>query len=563
MAWKQQGKRQMSEFNLIDENWIRVRKNGYVTEISLAEALMHAEEYGGLCGELPTQDIAILRLLIAIIHTIISRKDDNNQDIEEKLLNDASSCIERWKEIWDNGKFNSILIQEYIELWKNRFWLIDEKRPFFQSSWLKSGTVHFAAKIDESISESKNKPRIFARKSGKYKESLSFSEAARWLVTLMLYDDRNSTKKPVVPKSVGWGGICGMIMAEGKNLFQTIMLNMPMLTGNAREHWNKDKPTWEEEECNEIQKKIPVPCNIAQLFTVQSRRIRLTAEDGKITKALVAAGDYFDASNAFSEPMTLWKQKEEKKGKFIEPEEFIPERHKPEKKAWQEFPSIISTAEDKHIRQPEIVVWIGMLQKKKKLPKDMLIRFKTVGITYDTKEASITSIFSNDIQIFADVIENSDNSIKLQIKIADEVKNCESCASAVGNLASDIAISGGINGKNIDKGNKLLKNKKKYAEFEYYFSINDAFKNWISSINSESNLRKAVDDWHKIGFSLAYKVGERIYRESSPEEFRGRTVKINNKKNEKKLFFCCAPEAYRRFKFKILSIYGEQNYERG
>lgn len=157
MAWKQQGKRQMSEFNLIDENWIRVRKNGYVTEISLAEALMHAEEYGGLCGELPTQDIAILRLLIAIIHTIISRKDDNNQDIEEKLLNDASSCIERWKEIWDNGKFNSILIQEYIELWKNRFWLIDEKRPFFQSSWLKSGTVHFAAKIDESISESKNK----------------------------------------------------------------------------------------------------------------------------------------------------------------------------------------------------------------------------------------------------------------------------------------------------------------------------------------------------------------------------------------------------------------------
>lgn len=377
----------------------------------------------------------------------------------------------------------------------------------------------------------------------------------------MLYDDQ-SIKNPT-PK-LGWGGICGMIMAEGKNLFQTIMLNMPMLTGNAREHWDKDKPTWEEEECNERQREIPVPLNIAQLFTVQSRRIRLTAEDGKITGALVAAGDYFDASNAFSEPMTLWKQKVDKKGKFIEPEEFIPERHKPEKKAWQEFPSIIhSTAEDKHVRQPEIVVWIGMLQKKRKLPKDMLIRFKTVGITYGNMNSSITSIFSNDLQIYADVIENSDNSRRIQIKIADEVKNCESCASAVGNLASDIAISGGINGNDIDKGNELLKKQKKYAEFEYYFSINDAFKNWISSINSESNLRKSVNDWHKLGISLAYKIGERIYRESSPEEFRGRTVKIKNKKNEKKLFFYCAPEAYRRFKFKILSIYGEQNYERG
>ena len=123
----------MSEFNLINENWIKVRKNGSVTEISLAEALIHADEYGGLCGELPTQDIAILRLLIAIIHTIISRKDDNNQDIEEKLLNDTPACIERWKKIWDTGKFNDILIHEYLELWKNRFWLIDEKRPFFQS----------------------------------------------------------------------------------------------------------------------------------------------------------------------------------------------------------------------------------------------------------------------------------------------------------------------------------------------------------------------------------------------------------------------------------------------
>lgn len=100
----------------------------------------------------------------------------------------------------------------------------------------------------------------------------------------------------------------------------------------------------------------------------------------------------------------------------------------------------------------------------------------------------------------------------------------------------------------------MLKKKKEYAAIEYYFTVNNAFKNWISSINKESNLRKAVDNWHKIGKHLAYQVGEKIYRESSPEAFRGRTVKI---KNKKKLFFYCAPEEYRHFRFEISNIYGE------
>ena len=52
------------EFNLLHEPWIRVmRENCRVEEVSLADALLHAHEYQGLAGELPTQDAAILRLL--------------------------------------------------------------------------------------------------------------------------------------------------------------------------------------------------------------------------------------------------------------------------------------------------------------------------------------------------------------------------------------------------------------------------------------------------------------------------------------------------------------------
>ena len=54
------------EYNLLEERWVRVRGQDYtVQEVSLPDALLHAHEYRDLAGELPTQDAAMLRLLLA------------------------------------------------------------------------------------------------------------------------------------------------------------------------------------------------------------------------------------------------------------------------------------------------------------------------------------------------------------------------------------------------------------------------------------------------------------------------------------------------------------------
>ena len=44
-------------------------------EVSLTDALLHAHEYAGLAGELPTQDVAVLRLLLAVLQTVFYRVD--------------------------------------------------------------------------------------------------------------------------------------------------------------------------------------------------------------------------------------------------------------------------------------------------------------------------------------------------------------------------------------------------------------------------------------------------------------------------------------------------------
>ena len=60
------------EFNLLREPWVRVRtQDCTVQEVSLTDALLHAHAYVDLAGEMPTQDAAMLRLLLAVLHMLL------------------------------------------------------------------------------------------------------------------------------------------------------------------------------------------------------------------------------------------------------------------------------------------------------------------------------------------------------------------------------------------------------------------------------------------------------------------------------------------------------------
>ena len=73
---------QEREFNLLEEPWVKVVTASLEQkEVSLTDALVYAHEYMGLSGEMPTQDAALLRVLLAIGITIFYRYDaDGRQD---------------------------------------------------------------------------------------------------------------------------------------------------------------------------------------------------------------------------------------------------------------------------------------------------------------------------------------------------------------------------------------------------------------------------------------------------------------------------------------------------
>ncbi|RFT24952.1 type I-E CRISPR-associated protein Cse1/CasA, partial [Gardnerella vaginalis] len=128
----------MSRFNLLDEPWISVivDEKGHNKLVSITDVFKHASEYKALAGDMKTQDFALLRVLLAAIHTVFSRYDiqgnsrefDSGEDSEDDFNEET---MDIWREVWNSKKFPDAVFK-YLEQWHDHFYLFDDKYPFFQ-----------------------------------------------------------------------------------------------------------------------------------------------------------------------------------------------------------------------------------------------------------------------------------------------------------------------------------------------------------------------------------------------------------------------------------------------
>ena len=293
------------EFNLLREPWIVVLDRGGVArEVSLADVFREAHEYRRLAGETPAQDAALLRLLLAVLHAVFTRRGTNG---DPSPLHNETDALKRWKEIWQAGRFPMPPIERYLEEHSGRFWLFHGETPFYQVPRLDRGTDYTAAKLMGDVLESNNKVRMFAMRSGSAKQRLGYAEAARWLVCLNAFDD-TSNKPSVRGKGLpstgaGWLGKLGLVFVNGENLFATLKLNF-VLTGHER----NGRAIWEKPVKREERTPISPPEPGAELLTLQSRRIELLRRGNAVTGYRLLGGDLFEKENAFFEKMTLWRK---------------------------------------------------------------------------------------------------------------------------------------------------------------------------------------------------------------------------------------------------------------
>ena len=532
------------EFNLINEAWIKIAtQDSSVKEVNLLDVLTKAHEYRSLAGEMAAQDIAILRFLVALIHTIITRYDTNSKESYVELKED---CIERWRCFWELGYFPSELVNKYLVRWQERFWLFHPDRPFYQVPRAINGTKNTVSKLNGAVSESNNKARLFSQISGIAKEKMSYSESARWLLFLNGFDDCAAKQADKSNGSRGstiaWLGKLGIIHAIGNNLFETIMLNMPMIIEKDDSPWKQDIPTWELENVRSSEREtIDMPDNLAGLYTLQSRRIILKREANYVTGYSLLGGDSFEDKNALNEPMTLWKLDEDSKTKV---QYYKPLLHRRERYIWRDFSAI--TAAESSVIRPGVVSWCELLRKKRILPAKRLLILGVICVRYDSSQSSsITDSFADNVQFHADLLSEAGKSWRKEIQ--EQISKIEDAASYLGFLVADLRRADGLNPKE-DDGPKAV------AKERFFNEVDLDFRDWLTRLNSEQDNEERntlAIELETLVKNVALSIGKELVNQTGDSTFIGRSVELKNKVN----MHYSSPEAYRRFKNKIWKLY--------
>lgn len=495
------------EFNLIDEPWIRVGdQDNVISEVSIMDLLINAHKYKFFAGESPTQNASILRMILAITHTIFSRIDVDGS--ESPLTDNRVEVMKRWKSLWDSRHFPEEPVRSYMKSWHERFWLFHPERPFFQYPSASIGTPCGVKKLNGNISESGNKIRIFSYRNGQLKDHLSYSETARWLINLYFYDDSAAkptkrkeekerrdryAKQPDKPSpGVAYMGHLGFISVAGNNLFETILLNMVMLQ-DGQWTWGQSKPVWEKELNNDEYLLIPVPDNLPELYTIPSRKLILQRnEDGRVTGYNEYKGEFVIYENLFQEQMTAWSKYEKEDNKYQ------PQTFELGNQAWRSFTSLIEQNPQNHkSRLPGLMTWINLLKQKKYLPKSYFIRVNAVSIQYDSKKSSIDGVFSDTIDFYSGILDELGEIWRKTIILS--IKDCQKMSEALKKFASILYKASSripIEGKNTQ-----LAALKERVSLEYFFKLDRPFREWLHSIDPEDedcDLESVRYKWKKV-----------------------------------------------------------------
>lgn len=538
------------EFNLLDEKWILVRKSDCtVDELSLTDALLKSHEYVELAGELPTQNVSILRLMLAVLHTVFSRYSPQG---EPAPLYDSDDAAERWKELWNAGRLPEKPIKEYLASVHDRFWLFHPERPFYQTEAAKIGTEYTASKLNGAVSESGNKIRLFCGCTGVQKSELSYSDAARWLLYVNNYDDTSSKPKGknLPSPGAGWLGKLGLITIRGNNLFETLVYNLILLNHkrNFSEVWGPECPAWEPDVPNTAERaEIPMPDNLSELYTLQSRRLWLNRDDNeKVIGYNLLGGDFFEKVDAFIEPMTVWSKV---KGNERAGEKFQPRRHDSSVQMWREFSYAFETAEGSHI--PGVVLWTKYI--KQMLPESRkLISFSVASVQYGDKDFFVNDVFSDSLTFHTDLITEIGE--HWRAKITEEIEKCKKSAAALRDLAKDIELAAGSSEDTV-----LRRAVVERAREQYYYEIDLPFRNWLERIDPNWEIvseqeEQALREWHETAKRIALRIGQELVESAGTAAIVGRAVKD---KNDKERYYS-APDAYRYFKVKLNEIYPKE-----
>ena len=542
----------MREFNLLDEAWISVVTDykGSTKLVGMKEFFKDAHKYIALAGDTKTQDFAVMRFLLAVLHTVFSRYDADGkpyemielnkrmQQVKEVYEEDESdykdALMDTWKDLWNSGKFPEI-VDEYLEAWRDRFYLFDDKYPFYQvtkddinpQKISKSAPSEVMGKnINRLISESANKIAIFSPKysSDNNKEKLSYEQTVRWLITYQSYtglSDKVIFGKDKYKASKGWLFDIGGVFLSSNNLFKTLLLNLQLVNySNTEYNTTIEKPCWEFDTKETVSSYLSnnIVDNISQLYTAWSRAININKfTEGKPFSMQIVKLPEIKHENNFLEPMTIWRYNLSGENK----EKFTPRKHQTNKAVWRSFGLITKTEGEKNnsLRKPGIIDWLKRIENN---VNDKFIRINAISMEDDGNATSWVP--TNEIYDYLNIEESIINDLREggwveRINMAvDETK--EAVEFIYKQFINDIKKI-----RNLESNDFVNNN----VEIVYY-EIDKTFRDWIFNLSYNDSKDEKIINWYDKLKVILFKQAEKMYQSSSPRDITG-IIEDNSIKN--------------------------------
>ncbi len=517
------------EYNLLDEPWVPVRLlDGTITEVGLLELLQRSTDIADLACELPTQNIAIQRLVLAVAYRVATPLD-----------------AEEWLEQLEEGSPIEQMI-DYLEKWRERFYLFGGQYPFMQVADLRTPKDTVSG-LEKVIADVPNGEQFFTTRNGKALERISAAEAARWVVHTQAYDpsgirsgavgDREMKGGKGYPIGPAWCGQLGLVWLKGKNFNETLLLNLvPADAGDLKgvpvtTEW--DWCTWEVSTPETSArgnysrldpKGTPRDLSIPRVLTWHSRRIKLIGDPSGVTSVVLAQGDKLAPQQMQRyEPQSLWRYSLPQSRNLTQ-DVYMPSKFKVGRALWRDLPGTLPVCEmikgaDKQPKRE--FLQSAVLSFHAELKSSMLaedyptqMQIQAVGVTYGPQEATVDDIYADELTLSVAMMhaERED----LAAEVDRQVRLTEQVAVKVGMLAANLARAAGESGDGAGDG------ARDRAKEQFFSRIDDPFRAWLAQVDGRLSAREVGQIWASELRRYATELGAQLVASASSSAIIGR-----------------------------------------
>ncbi|WP_125573785.1 type I-E CRISPR-associated protein Cse1/CasA [Levilactobacillus huananensis] len=541
-------------FNLTTEPWIKVitLDDNQEQTVSLIDLFENAHRYRQLAGDMRSQDLAILRLLLAILTTVYSRFDAEGKlydwlqtnekaevsiDMDEFDEDDSEDDLfKTWQNLSQAGQFSPV-VTRYLKAHSDDFDFFGP-RPFYQvtaedydalvpeAKRVAGGKGQVAIKqLNRQVSESGNTPAIFAPRAGETKNDLPLDELVRWIISYQNFTGVTDKSKVVTDEkfsnSAGWIYRINPVFAKGKTLFETLLLNLILVNDWQDEiAYTLPKPVWEYKSVRDYvshREAQLLPDNLAELYTTWSRILHIEWDEAGAPHIFSAGIPIFDYEDALIEPMTTWR--------FDKKEH----AYRPAVKGlrslgiamWRNFGQYVKARQSDDVHEPGIVVWLHKLKKRKLISRETPLILNSVALISDgvaTSQSPAAEVV-DDMQLQADVLFPSDDQNeplkRWPMRIEDTIGLTQTIGTDYYHFASDIGTIRNLDVRPFASG----------MSAKFYEQLNDPFKEWLEGLTDQDNRDEKITLWKQELQGIVVASVNDVMQTSSPRDVKGISTK--------------------------------------